>query len=332
MRKVVYAGSFDPITNGHLWMIKQGSRLFDELVVAIGVNSDKKYAFSLDERVDMLTRSTRIIPNVEVQTFENKFLVNYASSVGAQYILRGIRTEGDYEYERGMRQVNSDLSPQIVTIFLMPPRDLVEISSSLVKGLVGSEGWEEVVEGYVPRNVYNKFLVKFGGLERRWNRLWERIGAKGSGREPYEELVSLYGGTNRAYHNFVHIAHVLGELDKVYKLLKNPDQVEVALWYHDSVYDTKTKDNEEKSADLAEKRLAEAGIKKQFIDGVTAMILATKHDKIDGNAHAHLINSFLKPSLLVPVKDGKVLLGTWQAIMLIEADGPRKRRLVITVE
>lgn len=279
MRKAVYAGSFDPITNGHLWMIEQGSELFDRLVVAIGINPDKRYTFSLDERVDMLRRSTKTLPNVEVQTFENQFLVNYASSVDARYVLRGIRTEGDYEYERGMRHINSDLNPQIVTTFLMPPREIAEISSSLVKGLVGPEGWEGVVEGYLPRNVYNQFLVKFRGLEGRWNQLWERIGANDSGTEAYEELVSLYGEAHRAYHNFVHIAHVLGELNGTSRFLGNPNQVEAALWYHDAVYDTKAKDSEERSAELAEKRLAKAGMRKQFIDGVTAMILATKHGK-----------------------------------------------------
>ena len=280
MRKAVYAGSFDPLTNGHLWMIEEGARLFDELVVAIGVNPDKRYTFSLEDRIDMLRRSTGIFPNVKVDTFENEFLVNYANSIGAQYMLRGIRTESDYGYERGMRHINGDLNSRIVTPFLMPPRGLVEVSSSFVKGLVGPNGWEEVVENYVPRNLYNQFLVKFRGLERRWNKLWERMGATGSGTEAYEELVSLYGETHRAYHNFVHISHVLSELNKTSQHLGNSEQAEAALWYHDVVYDTKAKDNEEKSAELAERRLAKAGMKRQFIDGVTAMILATKHGKI----------------------------------------------------
>src|SRR3989344_2311309 len=118
MKKAVYAGSFDPLTNGHLWMIEAGANLFDELVVAIGINPDKKHAFSLEDRISMLKRSTRNFSNVKIDSFENKFLVNYASSVNAQYILRGIRTEGDYEYERGMRHVNSDLNPKIATTFL----------------------------------------------------------------------------------------------------------------------------------------------------------------------------------------------------------------------
>ncbi len=161
MKKGVYAGSFDPPTNGHLWMMEQGSRLFDELIVAIGINPDKKYTFSLDERVAMLKKITKQFQNTTVDTFENQFLVNYARSIGAGYILRGIRSESDYEYERVMRNINSDLDPDIVTVFMMPPREIAEISSSFVEGLVGPEGWEKIIKKYVPKPVYEKFLMKF---------------------------------------------------------------------------------------------------------------------------------------------------------------------------
>jgi len=161
MKKGVYAGSFDPPTNGHLWMIEQGARLFDEVIVAIGINPDKKYTFSLNERVEMLRNITEKCQNITVDSFENQFLVNYAESVQAGYILRGIRSESDYEYERAMRNINGDLNPNIVTIFLMPPREIAEISSSFVEGLVGPDGWEKIVEKYVPKPVYEKFLDKF---------------------------------------------------------------------------------------------------------------------------------------------------------------------------
>jgi len=277
MRKAVYAGSFDPLTNGHLWMIEEGSKQFDELVVAIGINPGKKYTFSLEDRLNMLKRSTRQFPNIRIDSFENEFLVNYASSVGAQYVLRGIRTGGDYEYERGMRYVNSDLNPKIVTSFLMPPREFIEVSSSLVKGLVGPNGWEDVIEDYVPRNVYNAFLVKFKGLQKRWNSLWERMGTSGSSDDAYNELISLYGENQRAYHNLTHIVHVLRELDETRSFIESPEQIEVALWYHDAIYNTREKDNEEKSAELAYQRLSKAGMGTQFIDDVTNLILATKH-------------------------------------------------------
>lgn len=157
-RKAVYAGSFDPITNGHMYMIREGAQLFDELVVAIGVNPDKRYTFTLKERLDFLRQCSHGIPNVTLEHFSNRFLVDYAHRIGARYILRGIRHPNDYEYERGMRYINADLNSRIVTVFLIPPRDISEVSSSFVKGLVGPAGWEQVVRRYLPAPIYRRFL------------------------------------------------------------------------------------------------------------------------------------------------------------------------------
>jgi pantetheine-phosphate adenylyltransferase len=154
----VYAGSFDPPTVGHLWMIEQAMRLFDECVVAIGINPDKKYTFGLEERLDMLRASTRRFSNLSVTSFSNRYLIEYAQSIGATHILRGIRSGADFEYERGMRNINSDLDPKICTVFLMPPRDIAEVSSSMVKGLIGPVGWKKVVRKYVPAPVYEHLL------------------------------------------------------------------------------------------------------------------------------------------------------------------------------
>ncbi len=155
-RLAVYAGTFDPLTTGHLWMIEQGAAVFDKLIVAIGINPEKRCMFSVDERLDMLRRSVERFPNVEVDSFANQFLIAYAQSVGAQFVLRGIRTESDYEYERTMRNINGDLNPRITTIFLIPPRGIAEVSSSMVKGLIGPEGWEKIVRSYLPEPVFEK--------------------------------------------------------------------------------------------------------------------------------------------------------------------------------
>lgn len=161
MRKGVYGGSFDPPTNGHLWIIRKGANLFDRFVIAVAVNPDKKYAFYLDERVEMLEEIIKPYKNTSVNVCGDKFLVNYAIKIGADYVLRGIRSHNDYEEERKMRNVNSDINSKIEPIFVMPPRELEEISSSLVKGLIGPEGWEEIIKKYVPKSVYKKILKKY---------------------------------------------------------------------------------------------------------------------------------------------------------------------------
>lgn len=158
----VYAGSFDLITIGHEWMIKSGAKLFDELVVAIGVNPDKKPLFSVEERITMLREVIGDLPpNIRITTFTNRFLIHYAQGVGASFILRGIRNPADYEFEKVMHNINRDLAPSIVTVFLMTPREIAEVSSSMVKGLIGPEGWEEIVAKYVPGAVFNKLKEKF---------------------------------------------------------------------------------------------------------------------------------------------------------------------------
>lgn len=165
MRRAVYAGSFDPVTNGHLWMIEQGVKLFDELIVAMGENPDKRYTFNSAERLQMLRDSTGHLPHLRVESFENQFLVRYAKSTGANYILRGVRTASDYEFERTMRYINGDLFSDIETVFLMPPREITEVSSTMVKGLVGPEGWQDVVRKYVPEPVYRRLLAHGGVID-----------------------------------------------------------------------------------------------------------------------------------------------------------------------
>ena len=159
-RLAVYAGSFDPPTVGHLWMIEEGASLFDRLWVAIGVNPEKKSLLGVEPRLEMLRDITSDLPNIKVGVFTHQYLIRYAKEIGARFILRGIRSETDYEYERGMRNINGDFDPSITTVFLMPPRGIAEVSSSLVKAVIGPEGWEEVVKRYVPEPVFQR-IVRF---------------------------------------------------------------------------------------------------------------------------------------------------------------------------
>ena len=157
--RAVYAGSFDPPTNGHVWMIEQGAQLFDELIIAVAKHPEKEYTFTIEERMGWLQEIADRHSNVKVASIQNEFLAHYAKRVDARFVIRGIRHEDDYQYERGMRYVNSDLNPDLTTLFLMPPRTLCELSSSFVKGMIGPDGWESVVERYVPGQVFERLKM-----------------------------------------------------------------------------------------------------------------------------------------------------------------------------
>ncbi len=160
----IYPGTFDPPTNGHLDLIQRGSKIFDELVVAILRNPDKEPAlFSLAERRDMLQQLTKQYDNVRVDTFGG-LLVDYAMRVGASALLRGIRAISDYEYELQMALMNRKLDPKLETVFMMPAETYSYVSSRLVKEIVQLGG---SVHGLIPDLVEEKLHEKVNGTSRR---------------------------------------------------------------------------------------------------------------------------------------------------------------------
>lgn len=168
MKKAVYAGTFDIFTSGHWWMVEQGIVLFDHLDIAIGVNAGKRDPyFTTQERRGIIQDclDAYLVPanRASVGVFEDQYLVNYARSVGASYLIRGLRSEADFDYERVLRNINSDIDQCITTIFLMPPREIAEVSSSVVKSLIGPDGWEDIVRNYLPRPVFDRVLEKERG-------------------------------------------------------------------------------------------------------------------------------------------------------------------------
>ena len=157
MRIAVYPGSFDPVTNGHLDIIRRASRIYDRLIVGVLNNPSKKTPmFSVEERISMIREVTADIPNVEVDSFTG-LLVDFAKAKGAEVIVKGLRTVADFEYEFQMALLNKALNPEYETVFLMTDTKYSYISSSMVKELAGFRG---DFTGLVPEAIISKIRDK----------------------------------------------------------------------------------------------------------------------------------------------------------------------------
>ena len=168
MKKVIaiYPGSFDPPTNGHLDLIERGSRIFDELIVAIARNPEKSPLFSLGERRRMLEELTADFKNVVVDVFDG-LTVDYAARVNASAMLRGIRALSDYEYELQMAMMNRRLRPDLETVFMMPAEQYSYLSSRLVREAAKLGG---DVGGLVPELVEHRLKEKLDPAYKLANR------------------------------------------------------------------------------------------------------------------------------------------------------------------
>ena len=156
----LYPGTFDPVTNGHLDIIKRACKLVDRLVIGVAINADKGPLFSLDERVEMVQRETKGITDAEivVRPFDT-LLIQFAQSVGAAVIVRGLRAVSDFEYEFQMVGMNQKLNADIETVFLMADPAHQAIASRLVKEIARLQG---SVAPFVPQDVERRLKAKFG--------------------------------------------------------------------------------------------------------------------------------------------------------------------------
>ncbi len=156
-RKIaIVPGSFDPITYGHIDIIKRSAQLFDEVIVAILVNPDKKYLFTLEEREEMINESIKDFKNVKVDSFSG-LLVNYAKKVNSTVIVRGLRAVSDFEYEMQLTFMNKALDDNIETFYMMANKQYSFISSSIVKGV---SGFGADLSKFVPKHVEERLEKK----------------------------------------------------------------------------------------------------------------------------------------------------------------------------
>lgn len=155
MKIAIYPGSFDPITLGHLDVLKDGAHMFDKVIITVSNNINKNSLLSVEERIELIKKSVADIPNVEVDSFDG-LTVNYAKSKGATILLRGLRAVSDFEYEMQLSQTNRSLCEEIKTVFLITKPEYNFISSSTVKEILKHNG---DISKFVPEAV-NSYLLK----------------------------------------------------------------------------------------------------------------------------------------------------------------------------
>lgn len=157
MKKIaIYPGSFDPITNGHIDLVRRASKLFDKVIVGITQNSKKSSFLNIDERIQTTSAALKDIGNVEVLSF-NTLLVDFANAQNAQVILRGLRAVSDFEYEFQLSGMNKHLNPNIETLFMTPAEQYANISSSLVREILSLGG---DISAFVPKSVETHLKTK----------------------------------------------------------------------------------------------------------------------------------------------------------------------------
>lgn len=159
MKKIaLFPGSFDPFTNGHLNTVERAAELFDEVIVAVVTNTSKVGMFTIDEKLELIAKSTEKLPNVKVIAQEEGLTVKVAANLGAKFLIRGIRNMTDYEYEKNIASMNSKLDSTIETVFLLADEKYANVSSSIIKEIAKFDG---DIEAFVPTHVKTALKAKF---------------------------------------------------------------------------------------------------------------------------------------------------------------------------
>lgn len=264
MKRIAFSGTLDPITNGHMWVIGEARALADEVTIFLSENTLKKPQFPAEERkrIIELSAAERGWTDVKVQIVKSDYTARVAKKAGIDYLIRGIRTTSDFDYENLIQQTNVDVLHGAKTIFVMPPRDLGSVSSSFVRSLQGPVGWHWTMKQFVPGPAYRAWILDW--LRKEWNQLWcgneAGNGLPATAEHWFTQLTgtACYGGPDRHYHNLDHLVHGLSEIKawaaRTGAAAADADTLRKAFWFHDVVYGSMESEisDEEASARLWE--------------------------------------------------------------------------------
>lgn len=288
MKKIAFSGTLDPITNGHMWVIQEARELADEVVVLLSENPSKKPQFSSARRKQIIERSVagKGWTNVSVLIVHGDYTARAAKRMGIDFLIRGIRSTADFDYENLIQQANVDVLHGAKTLFVMPPRDLGSVSSSFVRNLQGPVGWHWTTRQFMPAPAYEAWLLDW--LRKDWDALWP--GQPADAALWFERLTGAagYGGQARAYHNLEHLVHGLTEITVWAASTGAADAdmatLKKAFWFHDAVYGGRQggQSNEEQSAQLWLASVLDGGAE---ADAIAALIRATEHGRPFAHTH-----------------------------------------------
>ena len=289
--RAIYPGSFDPMTLGHRDIAERAARVFDVVVIAVGINSGKKPFLSVDERIALIKEEVKTIPGTFiVETFDG-LLAKFAARMNAGVLIRGVRGVTDLEVEKTIGEANRRQVEEALDLdtFFIPSRPEYEnTSSSVVRELarlggVFSSYVTPAVEGAVTERVKDEAFERFS-LTPEYERLhgyWQKYIAMGADgvaayQKLFRDIVREYTDPLRVYHNERHLLELFDRFDEAERYLKNPSAVVAAIFFHDVVYDTRRRDNEERSVEWFDARASQAGRGPAFYAATRAGILSSK--------------------------------------------------------
>jgi pantetheine-phosphate adenylyltransferase len=295
MKTCLYAGSFDPISHGHQFIVEQALSMFDRVIICVGTNSEKNTMFSIDERVNLIKKIYANNDKIIVTSSKDTFLANFCRDYKVDINVRGIRSVKDYEYELQLQYINNSINKNLKTIYLIPPSEYAGLSSSVIKSMVGLNEWKIAIKLFAEPCVIQALDIKYWELKIR-RIIDETLKNNAFCNMDFYYLLEkalqkvMYNYTNnRYYHDLKHIYEML-ELNK--KINTNSAERMKMFWatlYHDIVYIPNCSDNE-----LASAELFESDVKKDNV--IKQMILATKKHEKNNNER---INEFVDMDMAI---------------------------------
>ncbi len=284
MKTAIYAGSFDIFTVGHKFIADEALSVFDKLYIAIGTNPGKKSLFSLEDKIQMIKNSYPDNSKVEVVSFENQFLVNFCRNNDIGFVVRGLRNVEDLEYEKQINFMNNKINSKVKTIYFIPPTELSNVSSSLVKSLIGLPEWQFIVPDMLASKANMPFMTELAYPSKKVKDILKSMVYYVSGGkiddETLNKIIYNYNSPERYYHTMQHINEMFSLLEDWEKDNHfHSTYIPLAILFHDAIYNPFSKTNEEDSVKLFDESVYMDSKAKQEIKD---LIMITKTHQSNG--------------------------------------------------